>query len=127
MYGWTVFAYLIAGKAREGSLLLGDTQLFRHFLVKKPFSHAIGLDPFAVDHKLRDSALAGVLHDIVRRAGRALDVNFVEREVVLFQEALGLAAVRTPGGRVDSDFHCLISVPEPAEKWVFLMTGFQSP
>jgi hypothetical protein len=110
MSGWTVFAYLIAGKAREGSLLLGEAQLFRHFVVKKPFSHPIGLDPFAVDHKLGDGALAGVLHDFVRRAGRALDVNFVEREIVLFQEALGLAAVGTPWGRVDGDFHRLISV-----------------
>jgi hypothetical protein len=112
MSGWTVFAYLIAGNAREGSLLLGEAQLFRHFVVKKPFSYTVGLDPFAVDHKLGDGALAGMFHDFVRRARGALDVNFVERKIVFFQEALGLAAVGTPWGRVNSDFHRLISVTE---------------
>jgi hypothetical protein len=114
MSGWTVWAYLIGKKAREGSLLLGEAQFFRHFVVKEAFPDAVGLNPFAIDHKLRDGALAGMFDDIVRRAGRALDVNFLERKIVFFQKALGLAAVGTPWSRVDGDFHCLISVTEVA-------------
>jgi len=119
MSGWTVFGYLIAGKERKGSLLLGDSQLFRHFVVKEPFSHTVGLDPFTVDHKLRDGSLASVFHDFIRCAGCAFDVDFLERQIVFFEEALGLAAVGTPGGRVDSDFHCLISVLDRSLNWLF--------
>jgi hypothetical protein len=127
MSGWTVLAYLIAGKARKGSLLLGDSQPFRHFLVKEPFSQTVGLDPFAIDHKLRDGAFARVFHNFVCGAGRTLNVDFLEKQIVFFQEALGLAAVGAPGGRVNGDFHCLVSVLDPALNWLFLMPVSQSP
>src|SRR5258708_7494082 len=35
-----------------------DSQPFRHFLVKKSAPGHVGLHPFAIDHELRDSALA---------------------------------------------------------------------
>ncbi len=41
------------------------------------------------------------------RAGRIFDINFRERNLVLLQEALGHAAVGTPEGRINEQFHTL--------------------
>src|SRR3954465_13951900 len=66
----------------------------------------VGLDPFAVDHELRDGTLARVLHHFVRGAGRALDVDLFVGDLVLVEEALGFAAIRAPGACVNGQFHC---------------------
>ncbi len=66
---------------------------------------AIGLHPFAVDDELRDGALAGAFHHFLGRAGSRFDIDFFELDVVLGQEALGFAAVGTPEGGIDGDFH----------------------
>ena len=85
MYGW--------------SLRLGDTQEFGHLVVQKAFAGAIGLNPFAVNDKLRDGALAGAGHHFVGRSGRVFDVNLREGNVVFLQEALGRRGSQDTRGR----------------------------
>jgi len=65
----------------------------------------VGLHPFSIDHKLRNGAFSGARHDFVRRAWRVLYIYFFVNNVVLRQEALGFATIRTPGGRVKNEFH----------------------
>ena len=75
-----------------------DAKKFRHFLVQKSVTRTVRLDPFAIEDELGDGALAGVGDDEVCRAWGGLDVDFLERDVVRGEEALGFAAVATPGG-----------------------------
>jgi hypothetical protein len=82
-----------------------DPQALGHFLVQEPFSLPVGLHPFAVNDELRDGSLARPLDHFVGGAGRAFDIDLVEGDVVLFEKALGFAAVRAPKGGVNSHFH----------------------
>ncbi len=82
-------------------LWLFNTQAFGHLVVQKAFARAVGLNPFAVNDKLRDGALAGAGDHLVGGAGRGFDIDFGERDVVLLQKALGDAAVRAPEGGID--------------------------
>ena len=91
MYGWTY-----------GSL---NTQAFGHLLVQKALARAVRLHPFAINDKLRDGALAGAGDHLVRGAGRGFDINIFEWDVMSLQKALGDAAVRTPEGGIDDNFH----------------------
>jgi len=86
-------------------LRLTDTESLRHFFVEKTLARTVRLHPFSVDDELRDGAFSGSLHDFVGRAGRGFDVDLLERNLVLLEKALGLAAVGTPGCGVDGDFH----------------------
>jgi len=89
-----------------GKLLrLPDTEALRHFFVQEAFADPVGLDPFAVDHELRDGPLAGALDDFLGGSGRLFDIDVLEREVVPLQEALGFAAIGTPKGGIDDDLH----------------------
>jgi hypothetical protein len=63
-------------------LRLGNTQAFGHLFVQEAFSWAVGLDPFAIDDKLRDGTLAGSGNHFVGRSGRVFDVDL--REGTLF-------------------------------------------
>jgi hypothetical protein len=63
------------------------------------------LDPFAVNHELRDGTLAGALDHFIGGSGRAFDIDFLERDAVPVREALGFAAIRAPKGGVDCYFH----------------------
>ena len=58
----------------------------------------VGLDPLAVEHELRNGALAGVGDDLLGGAGRFFDVDLGVGNRVLIEKALGLAAVATPVG-----------------------------
>jgi hypothetical protein len=85
-----------------------DSEALGHGFVEEAFARAVGLDPFAVDDELWDGALAGAFDDFVDGAGGGLDVDFFESDVVFGEEAFGLAAVRAPGGGIDSEFHGLL-------------------
>jgi len=76
-----------------------------HFFVEKAFALPVGLDPFTVNDELGNGALAGALDYFVGRSGRVFDINFVERDAVLLQEAFGFAAVRALDAAIDSYFH----------------------
>lgn len=82
-----------------------DSQPLRHFVVKKAFARAVGLHPFAVNHKLWDGAHAGALNNFLRRARRGFDIHVRIGDFIALEKALGLAAVRTPGGRINGELH----------------------
>ena len=84
-----------------GSALVHHAQQLAHLFVKEALAGTVRLHPLAIDDKLRNGALAGALDDLRRRAGCRLDVDFLVGDVVLLEEALGRAAVRTPRGRVN--------------------------
>lgn len=84
-----------------------DTETLVHFLVEKSAAWAVGLNPFAVDNKLRDGPLASVLYDFIHRARGGLNVYLGIRDVVLGQKALGFAAIGAPLGRVNGEVHRL--------------------
>ncbi len=87
MYGW--------------SYGCGNTQAFGHLVVEEAFAYTVGLDPFAVDDKLRDGTLAGAGNHFVSRSGRVFDIDLGEGDIVLLQEALGDTAVRAPKCGID--------------------------
>jgi hypothetical protein len=74
-------------------------------VVEEALAGLVGLDPLSVDDELRDGALADVEEERVDGAGSGFDVDFGEGDVVLGEEALGLAAVAAPVGGVDEKFH----------------------
>ena len=82
-----------------------DAQALGHFFVEEAFALAVGLDPFAVNHKLRNGPLAGSLDHFVGSSGRVFDIDVLKCDVVLLQEALGFTAVWTPEGGIDSYLH----------------------
>src|ERR1700733_693920 len=84
------------------------TQPLCHFLIQKSSSGAIGLDPFSVNYKLRDGPFAGFLDNFLGGSGGRLNVDFLVGNIVLGEESLGLAAIRTPYSGVDSYFHMLL-------------------
>ena len=86
-------------------LLFFNAQALGHFFVEEAFALAVGLDPFAVDHELRNGTLASALDHFVGGSRSAFDIDVLERDVMLLQEALGFAAVRAPEGGVDSYLH----------------------
>ena len=87
------------------ALLLLHAQQRAHFFVEETLPGTIGLDPLAVNDELRNRTLADVFYEFVRCARSALDIDFVEGEVVLFQKALGFATIATPERGVNSQIH----------------------
>src|SRR6202040_371612 len=85
---------------------------------------AIGLDPFAIDHKLWDSALACALDDLVEGAGGGFNVDLGVLDIVLGEEAFGLAAVGAPGGGIDGEFHELILEERLDRRLLFAARAF---
>src|SRR5947209_20588867 len=92
----------------HGGCLLRQAQAFRGFLVQEPFSRTVGLEPFAVDDKLRDGALAGAADDFLGGAGSGFDVDLLVGDLMLVEETLGDAAVGAPEGRVEGDLHAWV-------------------
>ena len=84
--------YPIQANARQLSCV-HDTQQLRHLIVEEAFAGAVRLHPLTINHELRNGALAGVADDLLGRAGRALNIDLGERNVVLLEEALSGAAV----------------------------------
>src|SRR6185437_6095051 len=90
------------------SLHLGSgvySQQLTHLLVEESCPHSVRLYPLAIDYELRDGALAHVLYQFVDGAGGGFDVDFLERDVVLLEEVLGLAAIATPERSVNGKIH----------------------
>src|SRR5208283_5667321 len=82
------------GRLSPRELWFFNAQALGHFFVEEAFALAVGLDPFAVDHELRNGTLAGALDDFVGGSGRVFNIDVLESDVVLLQETLGFAAVR---------------------------------
>ena len=81
--------------------LWDDSEALGHGVVQEPLARSVGLDPFAIDHELGDGALAGALDDLLQGTGIGFYIDLIVGNVVLGQKALGLAAIGTPGGRID--------------------------
>ena len=81
---------------------LAHSQALGHFVVEEAFAGHIRLHPLAIDHKLRNGAFTGAFNDFIHRSRSGFDIDFFVRDVVLGQEALGLAAIRTPCRRINS-------------------------
>jgi hypothetical protein len=82
-----------------------NSKPFRHFFVQKAFSGTIRLYPLSIDYELWDGSFAGSPNYLFGSTGSVLDIDLRERKIVLLQKALGDAAVGTPRGRVDGNFH----------------------
>jgi len=46
-----------------------DSEALGHFVVEETFVGIVGLDPFSIDHELRDGPFSGVFDDLVDGAG----------------------------------------------------------
>ena len=66
------------------------------------------MNPLAVDDELRNRSLAYVLDEFVYCARCAFDINFIKRNVVLFEEVLGFAAIATPERCINRQIHSSI-------------------
>ena len=66
--------------------------------VEKAFALAVRLEPFAIDDQLRDGALASSFDHFLGGSGSAFDIDVLEGNIVLFQEAFGFATIRAPEG-----------------------------
>jgi hypothetical protein len=84
-------------RGREAGLYSLYSQALGHLFVEEALAGDVGLDPFSIDYELWDGALAGAFHDFIGGSGRGLDVDVGVGQLVLVEEALGLAAVRAPG------------------------------
>jgi hypothetical protein len=76
-----------------------------HLLVQKAVAWAVRLDPFAIDDELRNRPFANVLDDFLSRPGGALNIDLGVRNLVLFKESLGLAAIAAPRSGIDQNLH----------------------
>ena len=85
------------------NLPFGNSQPLSHFFVEEALAWAVRLNPFAINHELRNGPFASTLDDLFGGAGGGFDVDFPECQVVALEEALGFAAVGAPEGRIEND------------------------
>src|ERR1700680_3487351 len=76
-----------------------------HLLIEKSLAGTVGLDPFAVNDELRDSALSNLPDQLFRRTRRGRNVDLFIGDVVLVQEAFGFAAVWAPESGINNKLH----------------------
>jgi hypothetical protein len=76
-----------------------------HLLVEKAVARAVRLNPFAVDDELRNRPFANVLDDFLSRSGGALNIDLGIRNLVLFKESFGLAAIAAPRSGINQNLH----------------------
>jgi len=88
--------------------LLRHAQQRAHFFVEEALTRTIWLYPLAIDDELRNCTSAHVLDQLVGCARRALDIDFMEGNIVLLEEIFGLTAVATPERSVDGQIHLFI-------------------
>lgn len=74
-------------------------------IIKQAAARRIRLPPFAVNHHLRNRALAYMPKNLLKGRRIVLNIDFGIRNAVHLQKLLGSAAVPAPFGRVDFDFH----------------------
>ena len=73
--------------------------------MQEALAGSIGLNPLSVEDELWDGALAGVRDDFVGCSGGGLDVDLGIGNGMGGEETFGLAAIATPWGGVDDQFH----------------------
>jgi hypothetical protein len=83
----------------------GDAEEGGHLFVEEALARAIGLDPFAIEDKLRDGMFADVGEQLVGSTGRGVYIDLFVGDGPVVKEAFGSTAVAAPGGRIDEKFH----------------------
>ena len=78
------------------TLDFAQPQALCDFVLEEAFSRTIGLHPLAIDDELRDSALSCSSDDFFGRPWCTFNIDFVERNVMEAEKALGFAAVSAP-------------------------------
>lgn len=103
---------MTASKKRQNCIepdLAGSSRLKaepdRHLFAQKASAWTVGLHPFAVDHELRNRALADVPDKLLGGARRRLDINFGIGDLMLLEESFGLAAIPAPRCGVELHIH----------------------
>ena len=76
--------------------------------MQKSYARFVGLDPFAVDNKLGNRALAHLRDNFLGRAGDRFNVDLNVGDTMLIEEAFGLSAVAAPGRCVNDQSHILM-------------------
>lgn len=82
-----------------------DVEALVEFIVEQPAAGRIRLPPLAVDHHLRNGALADAAKNFIKGFRSLFDVDFGVFNTVSFEELLGSPAITAPGSRVDFHFH----------------------
>ena len=93
-----------AERARTVGLLLYAEE-FRHLFMQEAVAWAVGLDPFAVEHELRNGFFAHVFVHGFGGAGYLLNVDLGVGDVVLREETLGFTTITAPGSGIHGQFH----------------------
>ncbi len=65
----------------------------------------VGLEPLAIDHQLRNGALAHTAHYLRGRGGICVDIDFGVRNAMSVKKLLGGAAITAPGSGVNLHVH----------------------
>src|SRR3984957_3129478 len=96
--------------------------------MQKALPGAVRLDPFSVQHKLRDGPLAYVTHNFLSRARGIFYIDLGVGDLVLIEEPFGFAAIAAPRSGINQQFHLLIimltEVPEKSTAvWVRLVAA----
>lgn len=95
MDGWMI--------ARRGRL--AHAEQLRHFRISEALPRDVRLDPLPIHHKLRNCALSGVADDLLSRAGHFFNIDLPIWDFVVVEPSPGDAAIATPWGRVNNNFH----------------------
>jgi hypothetical protein len=96
--------------------------------MQKALSRAIRLDPFSVQHKLRDGPLAYVTHNFLSRARGIFYIDLGVGDLVLIEEPFGFAAIAAPRSGINQQFHLLIiMLTEVPEKSTVVRTRLVVP
>ena len=84
--------------------------------MQKALPGAVRLDPFPIQHKLRDGPLAYVPHNFLSGARGAFYIDLGVGDLVLIEEPFGFAAIAAPRSGINQHFHPVIimlrEVPE---------------
>ncbi len=74
-------------------------------VIKQAPARFIRLEPLAVNHQLRNSALAHVAHYLGRRRGIGIDINLSVSKAMRVKKPFCREAVTAPGRRIDLNRH----------------------
>jgi hypothetical protein len=83
----------------------GHAEELGHFLVEKPFTDTVGLDPLPIEDELRDGPFAHMPDDFLCRPRVGLDINFGISNLVLLKEPFGFAAIAAPRSGIHQNLH----------------------
>jgi hypothetical protein len=81
---------------REAGLSARNSEAAHQLINKQAAAGNVGLEPFAIDHQLRDGALADAAQDLGGGGGVGVDIDLSIDNAMLIEKLLGCAAVAAP-------------------------------